>query len=152
MDDVQQAVALEGFEGAGEEQDQETEGDQSVLPLCETKGVHDAGVAHARRHQDEAPKHPAGPTDDAEHDQGCDDEARRPAVKVWGDGVEDVAAVELSGGNEIERGDEQADPTGGEDGMGDDRRQRGLAGEQMKDDDREWRLHVMDQRSRRVGR
>ena len=31
--------------------------------------------------------------------------------------VEDVAAVELAAGNEIERGDEEADPAGDEDGM-----------------------------------
>ena len=121
VDDVEETVALEGFEGAGEEQDQETDGDQGVLPLCEVKGVDDARMAHSGRHQDEAPEHPASPTDDAEDDQGYDDEARGPAVQVGRDGVEDVAAIELPGGNEIERGDEQADPTGSEDGMGDNR-------------------------------
>ena len=67
-------------------------------------------MAHAGQQKEAYPEQPAELGSDAEHHQGAHGDVRDDTVKAWGDGVEDVATIELACRNEIERRDEDGDP------------------------------------------
>ena len=110
-------------------------------------------MAHARKHEDEGPENPAGPVEDAEDEERGDDAAAGPAVDCGRDGIEDVAAIELAGGDEVERGDEEAHPGGDQDRVRDDeaertRRRDGEVEQSVHGREGERRLHGVDDGSR----
>src|SRR5512143_481552 len=82
-----------------------------------TSVVQRARMAEAeKRGRDRRPEKPSGPAAEAEpdedgHERGGDD-AKAPAERR----VDDVSAVELTDGNQIQRRDEEADPPGVRDG------------------------------------
>ena len=80
--------------------------------------------------KDHGPQQPAGPgpapaignhepqqSDQAEQAQNDHRDAGDPLVRVGSYGVDDVSAVELSSGNEVQRGGEHAYPGGNGDRM-----------------------------------
>ena len=125
--DVDETEAVKGCVGSGENEDDEAYGRQGEVPRLDPAIVRNRRVAHAGHHEDERPEDPADPAEDAKNEERRDDEAMRDLVRGRGECVDDVAAIELSGGDEVERGDEQAHPTGDEDGVRDEQ-EEGVAG------------------------
>src|SRR5262249_60961976 len=72
------------------------------------------------RRDDGRPRDPAGPTVPAEPEERCDQEGRDEARAPTEGCVEHVPPVELAGGQQGDRGDEEAEPAGkGDRGEGD---------------------------------
>ena len=72
-----------------------------------------AGISRKKPQRD-----PADPEDGSREEEEEGQEIGHEAVQARREGVEDVSAVELAAGDEIERGDEEADPAGDQDGVG----------------------------------
>jgi hypothetical protein len=152
---VEEAEAFEGLVGSGEDEDEEADGDEGVVPALDVAEIGHEGVAHGGHHEDDGPEDPADPILDAENEERDDDEAVADLVGGGGDGIEDVAAVELAGGDEVERGDEDSHPACDQDGMGDEQ-EDGVAGvvevadESVDAVDEEGRLDAVDEGGGRV--
>ena len=67
-------------------------------------------MAHGRNEEDEAPENPADPVEDARNEKRDGQNQGHGTMYARRDGVKDVSAVELGGRDEVERGNEQADP------------------------------------------
>ena len=78
-------------------------------------------MLHAGKGEESGPDEPAEPVHDAAVHEDREHDVGRNFVELGREGVEDVAAVELAGGDEVERRNEDADPTGDEDGMPEER-------------------------------
>jgi len=74
-------------------------------------------VTHGGDEKDQTPEYPTNPAEEAGDQERGGDGVGEGAVQAGRECVEDVSTVELAAGNEVERGDEQADPAGDEDGM-----------------------------------
>src|SRR5579862_991021 len=107
--------------GGHEAEDEDEQGDDGAEAAggVEWLGVEDGDEAEETDDEEErAPNVPAGP--EMKHGEGDEDEwkdPRRVAVKARAQRAEDVAAVELRGGEEIERSGEESDPGGAAYGM-----------------------------------
>ena len=115
--DIEEAEAFEGSVGGGQEQDDEAEGDEGVVPAFERLVAGDEGMAHAGGEEDGGPENPADPEEEASEQKSDGQEKTQATMDARRDGVEDVSAIELAGGHEIERSDEEADPAGDQDRM-----------------------------------
>jgi len=79
----------------------------------EGDGIVDGGDAEeAKAEEESGPDKPAVPEEIAEGNEGDREKESGKTVEAGVDGAEDVAAVELPGWEEIQRGGEQADPGG----------------------------------------
>jgi hypothetical protein len=76
-------------------------------------------TAHGGNDQERSPQDPADPEEEAAGQKNHGQGERDPAVPARGEGEEQVTAVELAAGDEVEGGDEQADPAGDENRMAD---------------------------------
>ena len=74
-------------------------------------------MAHGRNPEDDAPEDPADPKEESASDEQEGQHAGGVFVPAWREGVEDMSSVELAAGDEVERGDEEAYPSGDQDGM-----------------------------------
>ncbi len=106
--------------GKSQEQDGRADGDEREVPGFEFGGFGNAGMAHAGHEEDTGPDDPANPEEEAESDEDGDYDTGAELLLVWKDGVEDVAAVKLAGGDEVDSGNEETHPAGNEDWMGND--------------------------------
>ncbi|MDX1503188.1 MAG: hypothetical protein R3325_12580 [Thermoanaerobaculia bacterium] len=68
-------------------------------------------MPQSHQQQQQAPEEPAEP-DEAEERERQPEEDRKPALETSDPGVEDVPAVELSHGQQVQGGGEQPDPRG----------------------------------------
>ena len=114
-EEVQQAGIGKGLRAGTENQQYEADGRDGYQWEARRLGVLDPGMTHAGQQQKAGPQQPAEPRGDAEDDQDAHDDVRDDAVDARGDGVENVAAVELAGRDEVQRCDEDGDPGGDED-------------------------------------
>ena len=106
--------------GEGESQDEDYEGNEAEERAsgAQRNGGGNSGVtAHGWDEEHESPQRPADPEEETEQEKRGGRDAGGPAMGARRQGVEKMAAVELPGGDEVERGDEEADPAGDEDGM-----------------------------------
>ena len=78
--------------------------------------------------QEDTPEEPTDPVDGSREEEEEGQEIGHEAMQARREGVEDVSAVKLAAGNEIERGDEETDPAGDEDGVGRGLVERGNGG------------------------
>ena len=78
-------------------------------------------MAHGRQEHHESPEAPANPIEEAAENEQTRQALGGRAVCTRQDCVQDMATVELAGGNQVERGDEEADPSGNEDRVEDSR-------------------------------
>ena len=92
-------------------------------------------MAKRRDEEKGSPEEPADPVDGSGEEEEKGQDVGEQAVQARRERVEDVAAVELAAGDQVERGDEQADPARDEDGMwrgliegGSSARENGAAG------------------------
>jgi len=69
------------------------------------------GMAHGRDEQEQTPKNPANPEEDSCEDECDRQDESQAAMQARRDGVKDVSAVELPAGNQVQRSDEETDPT-----------------------------------------
>jgi hypothetical protein len=108
-------------EGGGHEaEDENEEGEESggAAAGVQRLGVVDGkGAEKTDGDQHGGPDVPTRPKAEAEKNQEQRKEDRGDAMSALIDGAEDVAAVELRGGEEIERSGEETDPSGAADGM-----------------------------------
>ena len=104
----------EGQHQNGQSQDAEPEAFGAERPIDG-----DARVPHGWNEQERAPEDPAYPEEESAEQKRDRHEKGEAAMHAGREGVEDVSAIELACGHEVERSDEEADPSGDQDGMPD---------------------------------
>ena len=115
---VQERALGEGGKGKGQDEDDEGQATQENASPAERTGGGYFGMApHGWDEEQQSPESPADPEEDAEKEKNRGRETGGPAMGAGRQGVEKMAAIELAGGDEVERGDEEAHPAGDEDGM-----------------------------------
>jgi hypothetical protein len=109
-------LRLEAGDGRGhegEEEDEECEEGGETATWVEGNGVVDrCDAEETEGKQEDGPDKPAVPEEIAKGKQDKGKEKRGKTVKASVDGAEDVPAVELSGGQHIQRRGKEADPSG----------------------------------------
>lgn len=98
----------------GERQEEDSGGEEGKAEAARADGglIDDGRTPESGDQEEDSPEDPAGPIKIAKGDEGDGEDLGEAAVEGTGEGVENVAAVELTNGKEIERGGEQADPGG----------------------------------------
>ena len=110
-------------------------------------------MPHCRQKQDHSPEHPSGPQRHAHDQQQHGHDKRHPAVPLRRNGVQDMAAIQLSCGNQVERGDKSPTQLAIRIGWGSRLSMGGTRGTQAassrSNGDRQW-LVKLNQRRRRA--
>jgi len=117
VEEVHEGVLVEGHGGEGEDQDGEGDDAEEDAIGIEFWLRGNFGVAHGGNEEEESPEEPTDPEEGSGEEEEEGQNVGAEAVEFGGDGVEDVTAVELPTGNEVEGSDEEADPSGDEDGV-----------------------------------
>ena len=120
VEEVHEGVLVEGHGGKGEDEDDKGDDAEEDTVGMEFWLDGDLGMAHGGDEEEESPEEPTDPEEGSGEEEQEGQDVGAEAVEFGGDGVEDVSAVELTAGNEIEGSDEEADPSGDEDGVGGD--------------------------------
>jgi hypothetical protein len=118
------ALVEDGDGHEAEEENEEGEENAEAAIGIEREGIVDRGHAKkAEAEENSGPNVPDAPTlahpvaVEAEKQQENGKEERQKAMAARAYGTEDVPAIELPGGKEVERSGEEADPGGAADGM-----------------------------------
>jgi hypothetical protein len=109
-------------ERGGHETEEKDEKSKKGSPTA--RGVEGSGIVYGsdaeetHAEEERTPHIPALPeTEEAERDESDREKDGGVTVKAGAEGTEDVAAVELGNGEEIDRSGEEADPGGAADGV-----------------------------------
>ena len=117
VEEVHEGAVVEGCGGEGEEEDDDADDAEHDAAAAEAGLDRHAGMTHGGNHEEDAPENPADPEDGSGDEEHEGQEAGEEAVQARGERVEEMAAVELAAGDEIEGCDEEADPAGDQDGV-----------------------------------
>ena len=112
MEEVQEGAVGEGRQGEGKQENRDADDAQDETAPAQRGFKWNVWVAHGGDQQEESPENPSYPEKRAKNDERNRQADGKDAVEAGRDGVEDVAAVQLPSGDEIQRGDEEANPAG----------------------------------------
>ena len=112
VEEVHERVLVKGHGGEGEDENREGDDGEEDAAAVELRLEGHLGVTHGGDEEEEAPEQPTNPEESSGEEEQEGQDVGKDAVEFGGDGVEDVAAIELAAGDEVERGDEEADPSG----------------------------------------
>ena len=117
VEQLQERVVVEGSGRKGEDEEDEAADAEDGAGWGQIGDLGDFWMAQRGDEEKDAPEDPADPVDGSGEEEEEGQDVGQQAMQARGERVEDMAAVELAAGDEIERGDEEADPAGNENGM-----------------------------------